>query len=417
MFLRENSFAWWRELASEGAYGVHREVERRLRLMPTDAVRSAISCLLPEDNAASRRGSLAGIPFMAKDLFATRAAPTAAGSSFFAETQFGVDADAEMLADIKALGMHLVGKTHLVEFAFGMEGTNPHVGDVCLPHAPDRLIGGSSSGSAWVVRAGIVPFATGTDTAGSIRVPAAFAGIYGLRLRPGERWITEGVWPLSPSHDTAGWMTANKRDMATAITALCKPKPVAGTLRGLFYCPGEATIHPETSKACAALADKLGAATNRDAGRALDAAFVGSADAYVVLSSAEAWDVHRDLMRTYRDRYGSIVRERIERGSQWTEADLGKARSHREVVGDAFGDAFVDYDFIATPVIPGPAPTREDMDAALRRELLHLNTPVSLAGLPALTIPVPLPSGLSAGIQIVYRNTYSPVPVEVLGVS
>src|ERR1019366_9194510 len=115
----------------------------------------------------------------------------------------------------------LAGKSQMVEFASGLTGENPHYGDCPHPRFPERLSGGSSSGSAALVAAGVVPFAIGTDTGGCIRVPAAWCGLYGFRQSPGEELIRD-AFPLSPTMDTAGWFTAHAADMLTvwrAITA------------------------------------------------------------------------------------------------------------------------------------------------------------------------------------------------------
>ncbi len=110
-------------------------------------------------------------------------------------------------------------KSQLVEFASGLTGENPHYGDCPHPQFPNRLSGGSSSGSAALVAAGVVPFSIGTDTGGSVRVPAAFCGLYGFRLTPRDVFIAD-AFPLAPTMDTAGWFTANAPDMLTSWQAL-----------------------------------------------------------------------------------------------------------------------------------------------------------------------------------------------------
>ena len=132
--------------------------------------------------AVAPAGALAGVPYLLKDLFAVGGVPTRAGASFTPSPLCAPKADGRMVQSLKAAGAALAGKTHLHEFAYGLTGENAHYGDVEHPAHPDRTSGGSSSGSAAAVAAGIVPFAIGTDTGGSVRVPAAFCGLYGLRL-------------------------------------------------------------------------------------------------------------------------------------------------------------------------------------------------------------------------------------------
>ena len=151
-----------------------------------------------------------------------------------------------------AAGAVMAGKTHLFEFAWGLTGENAHFGDCEHPRFPGRTTGGSSSGSALAVAADIVPFAVGTDTGGSVRVPAAFCGIFGYRGTPGDAWISDAV-PLSPRFDTAGWFTQSAADMRSVLDALIGP-PVAGkTPRGCYLDMPD--LEPQVAEACRSAAD------------------------------------------------------------------------------------------------------------------------------------------------------------------
>src|SRR5690606_29674308 len=139
------------------------------------------------------------------------------------------------------------GKTHLHEFAYGITGANPHYGDCEHPLFPGRTTGGSSSGSAAAVAAGIVPLAIGTDTGGSIRVPAAFCGLFGFRLAPGDTFIAD-AFPLARRFDTAGWFTANPEDMRLALSALVGLRSSERTPSGCYLeLPG---LDPDVALAC-----------------------------------------------------------------------------------------------------------------------------------------------------------------------
>ena len=128
--------------------------------------------------ADTAKSELAGVPFVVKDLFDAAGWPTKAGSTFLEEERARPEGDGALVARLRAEGAVLAGKTQLHEFAYGITGENPHYGDVEHPRLPGRTSGGSSSGSAAAVAAGVVPLAFGTDTAGSIRVPAAFCGLF-----------------------------------------------------------------------------------------------------------------------------------------------------------------------------------------------------------------------------------------------
>ena len=222
-----------------------RRVHAGVAALPPALRRAALSWLKPEaeladELAAGQRASqpLHGVPYLLKDLFDLAGVPTNAGSTFLNSARGTPAHDSALVRRLRELGAVCAGKTQLVEFAAGLFGDNSHYGDCPHPHFPDRLAGGSSSGSAALVAAGVVPFAIGTDTGGSVRVPAAFCGIHGFRLSPGDDFIRDAM-PLSPSLDTAGWFTATAADMLTATSALVGPLSnarVAGAPRQLPPC-------------------------------------------------------------------------------------------------------------------------------------------------------------------------------------
>ncbi len=164
-------------------------------------------------------GSLRGVPYVLKDLFDLSGIPTGAGSTFLPTVRPLPKKNADMVRSLEEHGAVCCAKTHLNEFAYGLTGENPHFGDCPHPRLDYSLAGGSSSGTAWAVGSGLVPFGIGTDTAGSIRVPSAFCGLFGLRL-PHLQWATRGCFPLAPSFDTVGWLTRTPEDMLCVNEAM-----------------------------------------------------------------------------------------------------------------------------------------------------------------------------------------------------
>lgn len=206
-------------------------------------------------------GPLMGVPVAVKDLFAVAGMPTTAGSVVDVSDLIGEEGS--FVRRLKQAGCVIIGKTKTVEFAFGAVGTNSVRGTPWNPWDSEvhRIPGGSSSGSAVAVAAGLCAFAIGSDTGGSIRLPAAFCGIFGLKTTVG-LWPTDGVFPLSPTLDSIGLLTRSAADAALAYAALTgRPQPSPATLRGCrLGWPKDyltSALDPQVERCCAAALERL----------------------------------------------------------------------------------------------------------------------------------------------------------------
>ncbi len=401
----------WQALApEEAAREIHRRVREHLR---PDQPRAVLAWLPPEPDlaarfaAAPRSGPLGGVPFFAKDLFDFAGTPTRAGSTFLPEVRPTGATHGALAQALAAAGAVLAGKTHLHEFAYGITGENPHYGDCEHPRFPGRTTGGSSSGSAAAVAAGVVPLAFGTDTGGSVRVPAAFCGLHGLRLTPHHPWIVDAV-PLAPTFDTAGWFTATAGDLRLTITALLGGSGPAGAdPRGHFLeLPG---LDPEVASEFRTASARLAAPADSATTAELRAAFAPATDAYHTIVAREAWDWHRGWAERYRERYDPQVWQRLNRAHTLTHAQIDAAAHTLAAVRQTWAAYFRAFDFLILPATPAAAPTKAGCTPELRQRLITLTAPASLGGLPVLTLPVPLPGGLTTGLQIVVPDAQSSV--------
>lgn len=406
------AFDDWQALPPERAA---REFATRLDALPSTLRSAAIAWTRPADelqaNLIDRTGPLRGLPYLAKDLFDVAGAPTRAGSSFLAEVR-PTPGDGKLVQRLRELGAALAGKTHMVEFAAGLTGENRTFGDCPHPFFADRLAGGSSSGSAALVAAGVVPFALGSDTGGSVRVPAAFCGAFGFRLTPGDAFVQD-AFPLSPTCDTAGWFTAHACDLTTLNRALVGPAtPVAREPRGAFLRAREllATADAAIDEGCAEAAARFAAPADTSTREALLAAWTKAVDAYVTVVTYEAFKIHERWLEPFRHRYDPAIWQRfVSAGQTTTAAQLENARATFAAVRASFAAFFRDYDFLVLPCAPVPALTKAQCAPETRRALLAFTTPASLAGLPVLTIPVPLSGGLTGGLQVIAPHVDSPV--------
>jgi amidase/aspartyl-tRNA(Asn)/glutamyl-tRNA(Gln) amidotransferase subunit A len=408
------TFEQWQQLPPEGAAA---EVRRRADSLLGVEQRRATLALLVEEGAlglafaAAAAGPLRGVPYLAKDLFDAPGMPTFAGSSFLPEVRPAPAEASAIVRQLGASGAVLAGKTHMFEFAWGLTGENAHYGDCERPGFPGRTSGGSSSGSAAAVAAGVVPFALGSDTGGSVRVPAAFCGLFGFRGVPRSPLISDAV-PLAPSYDTAGWFTATARDMRTATAVLAGMRTSERTPRGCYLdMPG---VDPEVAAACRKAAESFAAPADAATGEELARRFEPSAEVYGVLAGVEAWRYHKKWADRHRERYGPLVRDRIDRARSISPAQVAAVESSQASLVLVWTRYFLSFDFLAMPSAPFAALAKADCTPANRLRMLSLTAPASLAGLPALAVPVPLPSGLTAGIQVVFNDPQSPVVPWVL---
>ena len=353
---------------------------------------------------------LAGVPYALKDLFHVSPLALRAGSRFPAGILPKKERDGKFPHVLRGVGAVLCAKTQLHEFAYGLTGENPHFGDCEHPIYSDRTSGGSSSGSAVVVAAGIVPFATGTDTGGSIRVPAAFCGLYGMRTSALHPWI-EDAFPLAPSFDTAGWFTGNAQDMHTVHHYLLGSTKPEREMRGCYldFDPLGQPAESEVAEAVRAAAATYAPAADKTTAEHLRNGFSHTAETYAVLQSTEAYKVHATWLDQYREYYSPTVWDRLDRGRRWTTEQLDTAYARHAALKLLWTTFFLSYDFLVLPATPFPALRKSDCTQANRDRLLALTAPASLGGLPVLTIPISLPSGLTSGLQIIVNSNQSPV--------
>ncbi len=408
------TFADWQKLTpAEAARTVH----RKAALLPPAQHRAIFAHLETEEEIVARltetpaHAPLSGLPCVIKDVFDVGGWPTRAGSSFLTEVRPIPTADGALVATLRAQGAVIAGKTHLHEFAYGLTGENAHSGDVEHPRFPGRTSGGSSSGSAAAVAAGIVPLAFGTDTAGSIRVPAAYCGLFGFRMTPQHPWIAD-AFPLAPSFDTAGWFTANATDLAHSLRALLGLRADDSPLRGAWLdLPG---AEPEVASAQRAAAEPFAEPLISSLATRLREVFAEAPAAFAALRSPEAWAVHQSWAEPMKARYTPSVYERIVAGRSVTAAAQAAARDVSARLHAAFSAVWDRYDFLVLPATPCVAPTRNQLTPSMRDLILSFTTPVSLAALPSLSLPVLLSSGLSTGLQIVAPRLDSPAFLHVL---
>jgi len=359
------------------------------------------------------RGPLHGIPIAHKDLMWTKGIRTTSGSKLFAD--FVPDRDAAVVEKLAEAGAVMVGKAGLHELAYGITSDNPHFGTIRNPRNPEHSPGGSSGGSAVAVATGMSFVATGTDTGGSIRVPASFCGVVGLKPTYGliDR---SGVQPLGLSLDHVGPMARTVDDVRLALDAMSDPaerKPAPDSVRGIriglpenFYFE---TVDREVKAAVhesARRAEKLGARVIPVRVPNIEA--LNTAGLVILLSEAAA--VHQAQLHRRGD-FGKDVLALLDQGSLIPAVDYVNAQRQRKVFLSEFHKLFRTIDCLFTPSTPITAPRIGQAEISLdgvtyntRMLTTRFARAFNLLGFPALSVPCGVSSdGLPIGLQMVAR--------------
>lgn len=335
---------------------------------------------------------LFGVPVGVKDLFDTSDLETACGSPMFAGRV--PDRDAEVVRRLREAGAIVIGKTATHEFAWGITMRHARLGPTRNPVDPDRTPGGSSGGSAVAVAAGMVPLAVGTDTGGSIRLPAALCGVVGHKPTHGLVSL-EGVWPLAPTFDHAGPFARTAEDAALLLEVMSgrRGAPVPdGDLRFGFALPME--VAPPVEAALRAIASSLGA---------VEVELPDALPAYAPLFGREAVTTHRNagLWPSRRDEYDPTVAERMLIAERVTDGEVARAEQQAARVDAAMNAVFEDVDLVVSPVCAWAPPPRLDDDVDFRPAVTPLACLQDLLGLPACAFPAGTDDeGMPIGLQL-----------------
>jgi aspartyl-tRNA(Asn)/glutamyl-tRNA(Gln) amidotransferase subunit A len=379
---------------------------------------AAIDAALAAERPA---GPLAGVPFAVKNLIDVTGLPTRAGSRINRDHPPAAR-DGTLVARLEAAGAVLVGALNMGEYAYDFTGENVHDGTSRNPHDTTRMTGGSSGGSGAAVAGGLVPIALGSDTNGSIRVPASFCGVFGLKPTYG-RLSRAGSFPFVASLDHLGPLTRNTEDLAAAYDAMVGPDPadpvctdrpaepvgaaldagIAGLRIGVAGGYFRAGASAEALAALETVAAALGPVQAVE----LPEAARARASAYVI-TTTEGAALHLQRLRERAEDFDPDVRDRLFAAAMVPAAFVAQAQKFRRWYRDAVLRVFATVDVILAPATPCVAPAigqktfvLDGREQPLRPNIGIYTQPISFIGLPVVAAPVPLPGGLPIGVQVI----------------
>ena len=347
-------------------------------------------------------GPLQSLTFGVKDIFDVAGYRTACGNPVkLAESPVATE-HTPAAAALLAAGAQFVGKTHTEELAWSLYGTNAHFGTPLNPAAPDRVPGGASSGSASAVASRLCDIALGSDTGGSVRAPASFCGLYGLRPTHGAISLARCM-PLAPSFDTCGFFARDAATLGAVGDVLLPPAAakasrvmIARDLIARLPAAARDAIMPAVEKLQAA----LGKATPVDV---YDRPVAEPYDAFRILQLHEAGTLHAPWVESRKPVLHPSIAQRFVAAKKVTDADVARARAARSSFSEHLLSLYGDDGLMIAPVLHGPAPRLDSSAAefeAYRDAAMAFLCPAGLAGLPQLVLPAGKVDGAPLGISI-----------------
>ena len=352
----------------------------------------------------SHEGPLSGVTVAVKDLVDWAGVPTGAGNPAWLDSHAIPERDAFVLARLLGAGATLVGKTVTDELAYSIQGDNVHYGTPHNPSAEGRVPGGSSSGSAAAVAGGLVDTALGTDTGGSVRVPAAYCGLFGLRTTHG-RIDRSGVVELAPSFDCLGWFGRTLAPVSALAGVLLPELETEISWTKVWTLPEvDPLTDGETRRTLSAAVRSLGLPTAGISDLTTPyGGLEGLRKSYATLQGWEAWQAHGDWIGERKPVFGPAIAHRFLTASLVTDEEAEEARQTMLRFRNDLRSLLGSKGVLLLPAASGPAPLIDEAEAKIdevRTRTLRLTCLAGLGGLPQLTVPFRGSDGLPRGLGL-----------------
>jgi len=349
-------------------------------------------------------GPLSGLTFGVKDIYDIAGHKNGFGNPDWLRTHDAAARTAPVVRRLLDAGADMVGKTHTDEITWSLNGENAHYGTPVNVNAPGRIPGGSSSGSAAAVAGGLCDFALGSDTGGSVRAPASFCGIYGIRPTHG-RVSLEGACPLAPSFDTCGWFARSAELLERVGRVLLGSENAVAPRRLLLAQDAFALAGDSVARALDVAVARVSARVGNS--ERVTVAVDGLPQwlqVFRVLQAAEAWAQHGAWVKRIKPDLGPGIRQRVQWAAVLDPALVGPARERREAIARHMDNLLAGGAVLLLPTVPGIAPMRNAAPADtenFRARALALLCPAGLARLPQVSLPLAQLDGCPLGLSLV----------------
>ncbi|UGB32105.1 amidase [Metabacillus sp. B2-18] len=353
-------------------------------------------------------GVLNGLTFAVKDVISIKGYKNGAGNPGWLKTHKESQEHAPVVECLLEQGAKLVGTTQTDEIMYSLNGENFHYGTPVNPKDPRRIPGGSSSGSAVAVAAGLVDFALGTDTGGSVRIPSSYCGIYGFRPTHGAISV-DGVIPLAGSFDTVGWMTRDPELLCRVGEVLLKAPGTSGSFTEMFFAEDAwELLDDEYRRALLKTVSSMKLPKIRKWVKISKEGLSEWSSTFRILQGLEIWNEHGEWIKKEKPTFGPGISERF----QWTSTlNVSESRQQfqcRENMKQSISTLLGESGIIVIPTAPGPAPLLNlygEKAEQYRVKAMKLSCIAGLAGLPQITLPLTEVNGLPVGLSFI-ANQY-----------
>ncbi|MDQ0315728.1 amidase [Amorphus orientalis] len=353
----------------------------------------------------AEEGPLSGLTFAVKDLFDVAGYPTGCGHPDWPGAGHAAETTAPLISRLLDAGAECVGKAVSDEIAYSLTGRNAHYGTPLNPAAPDRLPGGSSSGSAVATAAGLVDFAIGTDTAGSVRIPASYCGLYGFRPTHGVLSL-EGCMELARSYDAAGWFARSGDMLARVGNVLIDPALEANAPQCLLLDAAFQLLPAELRPPMDAAVARI----SKGFERVLSVPDIPAMEedwglTFRITQAAEVWTAMSPWIEAAKPTFGPGIRERLDWAANLPQAEVDFHKQRREMIRTALLAQIGPDTVLCLPTAPDAAPSVDTPDTDLgahRERIIALTCLAGLAGLPQVTLPLATtPDGAPIGVSLI----------------
>lgn len=368
--------------------------------------------------APTGQGPLSGLTCGVKDLYDFAGHVTGYGNPVWLKTHQPAPKNAAAVDRLLEAGVRCVGKTHTDEIAYSLMGVNAHYGTPTNSAAPERVPGGSSSGSAAATAAGLVDIGLGSDTGGSVRLPASFCGLYGMRASHG-RISLQGARPLAPSFDCVGWFTKNLRLFEKTARVFGLEKKALRNVQLLLPEDVWALADAEVQNALKPVLARL--ERLRGKARSIVIAPDGLApwrETFRRHQAFEIWQCHGRWIERHKPAFGPGIKDRFEMARSITEQEFLRARDRRKVILQRMDEILAPDRILIMPTSPGPAPRRDANLAALedfRTRALAMLCVAGLAKLPQFNLPAASLQGAPIGLSLVGAHNTDETLIALAG--